>query len=300
MRPYEWMVKHTPQTEWIEGRGILFLIAFFFIELGAGIFVVSSLFSSYAGEVIGWLVCAVLGGGFHLLYLGHPFRFYRMLLKPQTSWISRGLLFVSGFLALGAIHLVLSFWAHSNLGLLIMVDVFAFLTIIYGGFAMNYVNGIPLWNSALLPVLFTVAGLWGGAEVSMAILLLRGGIGEGPERVIQILLLVLVVIFPTYLISARYGLPAGKVSVSEIVTGNWWPYFWIVVVLMGMVLPVGVTISSLLAGSMAIPVQLLYVSIFFGLLADLVLRYLILKNGFYNPLVQVPASYSYVTKPFYE
>jgi formate-dependent nitrite reductase membrane component NrfD len=290
MRPYEWMVKYTSQTEWIKGRGMLFWIAFFFVELGAGMFLISSLFGNVIGEVIGWLICALLGGGFHLLYLGRPFRFYRMLLKPQTSWISRGFLFVSGFLALGAIHLALSFWASSNLGLLVVVAVLSFLAIIYGGFAMNYVNGIPLWNSALLPVLFAVAGLWGGAELSVAVLLLGGGMNEGLERLIQILLVGFALILPMYLISARYGLPAGKISVGEIVRGKWWPVFWGGVVVLGIALPLIITLGSLLAGLLVIPVELLYISILFGLLGDLVLRYLILKNGFYNPLVQASLS----------
>ena len=40
----EWMVKPTQQTEWIEGRGIILWLAFFFIELGAGIFFVGTFF----------------------------------------------------------------------------------------------------------------------------------------------------------------------------------------------------------------------------------------------------------------
>jgi len=288
MKPYEWMVKYTPQTEWINGRGILFWIAFFFIELGAGMFLVSSIFGNLLGQTIGWLICAVLGGGFHFLYLGHPFRFYRMILKPQTSWISRGLLFVSGFLILGALHMLLSFWGTRSGVLLVVTDVMAFLAIIYGGFAMNYINGIPLWNSALLPILYVVAGLWGGAELSMAVQL---GSGEpatssaGLEELIRVLLVTFVVIFPTYLLSARYSSPAGKVSVREIVRGKWWPYFWIGVVLLGIVLPVGVVIGTILVGLEGTPVGLLYLSVACEIIGDLVLRYLILKNGFYNPLV---------------
>jgi hypothetical protein len=41
MQPYDWMVKYTPQSEWIERRGILLWLAFFFIELGAGMFFVA-------------------------------------------------------------------------------------------------------------------------------------------------------------------------------------------------------------------------------------------------------------------
>ena len=290
MRPYEWMVKHTPQSEWIDGRGILFWLAFFFIELGAATFLVSSLFGNLLGEFIGWLMCAVLGGGFHLVYLGHPFRFYRMILRPQTSWISRGLLFVTGFLALGFIHMLLSLLSVPNLVLLVATNVLAFLAIIYGGFAMSYIRGIPLWNSALLPVLYTVAGLWGGAELS-AVVELQGGSRGGNvmlEDLIKVLLAAFIVIFPTYLITARYGLSAGKTSVGEIVKGKWWPFFWVGVILFGIALPIGVVIISLIVGVSGIPVFLLYLSVAFELVGDLILRYLILKAGYYNPLVPVP------------
>ena len=36
---------------------------------------------------------------------------------------------------------------------------------------MNFVKGIPLWNTPLLPVFYTVASLWGGCEVALAIAL---------------------------------------------------------------------------------------------------------------------------------
>lgn len=289
MRPYEWMVKHTPQTEWIDGRGILFWIAFFFIELGAATFLVSSLFGNLLGECIGWLMCALLGGGFHLVYLGHPLRFYRMILRPQTSWISRGLLFVTGFLVLGFIHMALSLWTVSNLVLLIVTNILAFLAIIYGGFAMSYIRGIPLWNSALLPVLYTVAGLWGGAELSAVVELQSGGAQNAVlEDLIKILLAAFIVVFPTYLITARYGLSAGKTSVSEMVKGKWWPFFWVGVILLGVLLPMAVIIISIVVGVSGIPVALLYFSVAFELIGDLILRYLILKAGYYNPLVPMP------------
>ena len=87
-RLYEWMVKPTPQKEWIVRRGILLWLAFFFIELGAGAFMVSSFFSQsqtmLTGMIIGWLLCGVVGGGTHLAFLGHPMRFWRMVARPTT------------------------------------------------------------------------------------------------------------------------------------------------------------------------------------------------------------------------
>jgi formate-dependent nitrite reductase membrane component NrfD len=291
---YEWMVNYTPQTEWVEGKGVMFCLAFFFIQLGAGMFFVSSILGILLGEFIGWLICAILGGGLHLLHLGHPIRSYRMVLRPQTSWVSRGLSFVAAFLILGGVQMVFSFRGISSLALLVIANMFAFLTVIYGGFAMNCISGIPFWNSALLPILYAVAGFWGGAGLTMAVLLNSGlSIGALPEveELSRALLVAFVVIFPTYLIAARYGLPAGKISVSEMVGGRLWPLFWIIVVFLGLVLPIGVVIYSLVVGLEETPFILLYLSITFELLGDLLLRYLILKNGFYNPLVSAPAYY---------
>ena len=291
MNRYEWMVKYTPQTEWVAGRGMLLWLAFFFIELGAGMFLVSSIFADVICTLIGWLICAVLGGGLHFLYLGHPFRFYRMFFRFRTSWISRGLLFVSAFLFLGAVHMALWAAGEPSLVLLVVTDVLGFLTIIYGGFAMSCVQGIPLWNTALLPLLYVVAGLWGGAALTMAVVSAAGASPEAGlhiEELIRILMVAFLIFLPTYLISARYGLSAGKVAVREIVIGRWWPLFWIVVVLFGLLFPLGVVISSLTAGLEATPASLMNGAIFFELIGDLALRYLILKNGFYNPLVPSP------------
>ena len=130
MRSYEWMIEHTPQKEWIEKRGILVWVAFFFVELGAGTFFISSILGISMGMVFGWLVCAVLGGGLHLLYLGHPLRSWRILVSSgwKSSWISRGLYFVVFFLVLGAIGLILKrWWGSSAFGLMIATDIFAFL-----------------------------------------------------------------------------------------------------------------------------------------------------------------------------
>ncbi|MFH0914675.1 MAG: NrfD/PsrC family molybdoenzyme membrane anchor subunit, partial [Chloroflexota bacterium] len=170
MKPYEWMISYTPQKEWIEKRGLLLWLAFFFIELGAGTFFIASIFDSVPGMIIGWVICAVLGGGLHLLYLGHPLRFWRIFVSSawKTSWITRGMYFVTLFLLLGAVYIALRLVGVSSPALLIAVDVFAFLEIIYVGFAMSYVNGIPLWNTAILPVLYVVSGLWGGAGVMLA------------------------------------------------------------------------------------------------------------------------------------
>jgi len=288
-RPYEFMVSYTPQTQWIEKGGVKLWLAFFFIELGAGMFFVASIFDNLLAMSIGWLLCAALGGGLHLLYLGKPLRFWRMLLSSgwKTSWISRGLFFVALFLALGLAHMV-SVRLGARLAFLrVLADAFAFLTVIYGGFAMNYVNGIPLWNTALLPILYVVSGLWGGAEVTLGIAVGSGavGVGTGVEEWIRILLVGFILLIPVYLMSVRYTSSAGQVSVRHMVLNKWAPLFWIVVVVLGMIIPAMTVISSLLVGLEGVSVALLYAAIFFGLIGDLTMRYLVLRCGMYAPLI---------------
>ena len=288
-KPYEFMVSYTPQTQWIEKGGIKLWLAFFFIELGAGMFFVASLFDNFWAMVLGWLLCAVLGGGLHLLYLGKPLRFWRMAFSSgwKTSWISGGILFVSLFLLLGLIHMFLIQAATRFTALLVTADIFAFLTVIYGGFAMNSVNGIPLWNTALLPVLYVVSGLWGGAEVTLGIALGSGGmvVGRAIEEWIRILLIGYLLLIPVYLMSVRYTSATGQVSVTYMLQGKWSSLFWIAVVILGMVIPLAAVINSIVAGLEGISMAFLYIAIFSGLIGDLAMRYLILRCGVYGPLI---------------
>lgn len=288
------MVKYTPQSEWIERRGVLLWLAFFFIELGAGMFIIASFFGDLSAMSIGWLVCAIVGGGFHLLFLGRPLRFWRIMFSSgwKTSWISRGLIFVALFLVLGLAHVGLTLWASPVTALLIVADIFAFLTVIYGGLAMNYVNGIPLWNTALLPILYVISGLWGGVEVTSVIALAGGSIGVGVaiEEWIRILLIGFLLLISVYLVSVRYTSLTGQASVRYMVQGKWSPLFWLAVVIVGMVIPLIEVIISFFTGLEAIPVAFLYAAIFCGLLGDLAMRYLILRCGLYSPLIPTSGS----------
>jgi formate-dependent nitrite reductase membrane component NrfD len=292
MKAYDWMVKPTPQREWIEQRGLLLWLAFFFIELGAGAFFVASFFQSseemLAAMLAGWLVCGVLGGGIHILYLGHPLRAWRIMLNPGTSWISRGLIFVALFLLLGLIYILLSQFAGlSPAPLLAVADIFAFLVIIYGGFAMNYVKGISLWNTALLPVLYVVSGIWGGAGIALMTALAGGSatVGVSVEEWIRILIMGYIVLLAVYLISVRYSNIVGTYSIRQILIGRWWPLMWVVVVGLGLVVPVGVIIASYLAGLENLAPGILYFSVMCEMAGDITMRYLILKCGFYSPLI---------------
>lgn len=283
VKAYEWMVKCTPQTEWIEKKGVLLWLAFFFIELGAGAYFIGSFFNSPLTRFIGWLVCGLLGGGLHFLYLGRPFRFYRMVAKPQTSWISRGMIFVSLFLLLGLVNIILNLYSITSGVLSALTIVLSFLVVIYGGFAMCCINGIPLWNTALLPILYVISGLWGGAGITVGVAAATGSehLLSAVEQWTHLLLIGYIILIFTYLLTISYGSVAAKTSISQIVKGKGWHVFWIVVVIIGITVPVGMMVAN----TQSAPVAILYITLLCELLGDLGMRYLILKYGFYNPLI---------------
>ena len=294
-RPYEFMVQYTPQREWVEKRGILLWLAFFFVELGAGMFIISSIFDIFAGMLIAWLICATLGGGLHLLYIGRPLRIWRMLLSSgwKTSWISRGLYFIIIFLSLGLLHIVLVRRTTYIPTVMVVTNIFAFLTIIYGGFAMAFVNGIKLWNTPMVPILFTVAGIWGGVGLTIVTVLATGNTQVVPslEMWSRIFLEGFTFLLIIYLVTIRYSGEAGRISVRQIVTERWRTVFWVIVVGLGVVLPL-IAILSNWIGGFVIPPLLLYVLVLSELLGDLSFRYCLLRCGYYSPLVPT-TSYKY-------
>src|SRR3989337_2474797 len=92
-RPYEFMVKYTPQRDWIEGHGILIAFALFFGGISGGLYLASLSFDRMwglfsAGRRAG------LTGATDMAHLSKPMRFWRMLLRVRTSWISRGFILI--------------------------------------------------------------------------------------------------------------------------------------------------------------------------------------------------------------
>ena len=288
MKPYEWMVTYTPQTEWIEGRGLLLWLAFYTGGLGGGLYLVSSYYDSFPGMVVSWLIVAILKGGFHIAYLGKPMRFWRIIMRPQTSWVSRGFLFVGGFIVIGFIQLFISFYhpgSSVELFLRILTAICAFCEAIYTGFAMNYVNGIPFWNSALVPVLFILYGLLGGFALLMGLAIV--GIAavdlialEEASRFFMVAGILLLVI---YLWSATYMNETAKASVKKLIAGSLAPIFWIGLIFIGLLVPLVVSVLSYADVHLASGVLLL--AIICEIIGGLSLRYCLLKAGAYAPLI---------------
>lgn len=284
---YEWMTKPTPQEEWIEGGGKTIWLALFFTETGAGLFFVSIFFKNPLGMILGWILCLVLGCGFFMLHMGHPLRAYRAILRPQSSWISRGGIFLSSFGALGALYILLSYLmpAREFTVLKIILGLLCILVAIYAGMLMSYVRAIPLWNSGLLPMSYVVAGLWSGAEILLAIHLLTEAPTEQLELWIRILLPSFALVLLLYLISITSSSAIGWASVKRIIAGDLALHFYIGAVIIGLIFPIIVVLYSLSVGIASVAPLLLLAAIACGLIGDLTIRYCILKGALYSPVV---------------
>ena len=79
------------QQEWIEGRGLLLLIAIYLGGVGGGLYLISLIIGWKTGLALALAIVGIGKGSAHLLFLGRPLRFWRALLRPHSSWISRGM-----------------------------------------------------------------------------------------------------------------------------------------------------------------------------------------------------------------
>lgn len=281
-RPYEFMVKYTPQREWIEGHGVLLALAFFLGGISGGLYLASLYFNSMVGMFIAWLA-ALLMGIVDLAHLSKPLRSWRMLLKPQTSWITRGLIFVTLFIGCAAIQLALSYWLPGNAAetvFKVLAGIMAFGVAIYSGFVVGYVGAIKLWNSAIVPILFVIAGLTGGLAVLLAASLGDAAQSLAVATIMRMVLIAYAVFVAIYLWITTYESSAARDSVMRMIRGSIAPAFWIGVVLLGIIIPIALLFAASSAGGAA-----LITTVVFVIIGGMALRYVILKAGMYSPLV---------------
>jgi len=288
MKPYEWMVKYTPQTEWIERKGVFIWLSFYAGILGGGSYLVSLYFNNLWVMFISWLIILVLKGGFHVAHAERPLRLWRMILRPQSSWISRGLILTILLIVFGAIQLAFSYWLPGTVAEIVfkvLTGIMAFGIIIYAGFTMNHVNGIPFWNSALLPVLFLLWGILSGLALVMTIGL---GVAVVDIRVVVVVSLVLLIatmiLIALYLWTATYAEPTARQSVRELTRGYLALILGIGVVLFGIIIPVAISLSSYFGDNIP-TLSLAILAIACEVIGGLAFTYSVLKAGVYSPLI---------------
>jgi len=221
--------------------------AFIFAELGAGIFFVSLLMNSLFGMIVGLALVSTGKPYFHLAHMGVPSRSWRAILRPDRSWISRGLLGLGAMIGTGSLYVIaLAFGEKLGLapdsglvGLVGLLKVasaaFAVVVMSYQGFAMSHSTAISIWNSAIIPMASLLYSLALG--VAGAMIFLPSAQAAGLVDIELLLLLGLAVMHTMLLHGGWHGSPGARTSVELLLQTDYSKWFWGLVIATGIVLP---------------------------------------------------------------
>ncbi|MBI2304103.1 MAG: polysulfide reductase NrfD [Chloroflexi bacterium] len=274
--------------------GVLIALGLFLGGLGAGMFLVSQ-FMDFAAGALGGVLIMGLGALSFLSDLGRPWRFWRAYFRPVTSWMSRGVLFMTLFALLGVLSVAPSLgiealpWSKEGglgMGLYWAAGVFAFLVMMYTGLLLSTPPAISFWNTTLLPALFLVYALLGGID---ALLLWRALLGDAwvseaavSLEALQLLLVTVSLIFiALYLVIMGTSTISARASARLILRGPLSRIFLGGVVAVGLVIPWLAGIYGIMTG-VSSP-ALWAVASLLVLLGSFLFRYIILKVGLYSP-----------------
>lgn len=270
------------QEEW----SWLLAIDLFFGGSGGGLFLLYIFFGLPPSAAVFSLLLVILGAIVLLSELGHPLRAWRAIARLSSSWISRGVLFVTLFIVAGFLSIAPSFsafswlpWSQLSLGgktLEVIAGISAFLVILYPGFVLAASPAIPFWNSPLLPVVFLSQSLLGASGI--ALLFSPLGLYDRALPALSFLAVLLIItnliLVVIHLVTLRSSGLSGRESVRLLNQGMLRLSFSGGVVLLGMVFPlmIGLWIPSLMVVGGA-----------FILVGTLLYRYCVLKAGVYVP-----------------
>jgi len=288
-QPWEFGVKAAPAREWSEGSGALIAVAMFLGGVAGGTYLVSLYFNNIWGMLVGWILAMGMGL-FDVAHLSQPARVWRIAFKARSSWISRGFIFVILFIGAAGlqllIHLLTGDAANhpgaAEIFFRVVAGILAFGVVIYSGFVVGFVHGIKFWNSAMLPVLVVAGGLAAGSAIVLAACTYMTGVTYFNPLLLFarfILVFYALTIF-IHLWISTYSSPEAKESALLLLKGNMAGLFWILIILVGIVVPLVLFFVADINSS-----ALLVVAAALVLLGNLVLRYSIIRAGRYSPIV---------------
>jgi protein NrfD len=280
---------------WFIGIAGMCSVAYFFIRRLSLAFVI--FFSLVAGLV---LIVSHLPRWWNI-----PGIFWNMLIDGNFnfgSWMLIGVLVLTIHLVLVAIILIAGVARRlpERFALLRRTTLFSdrglfagffaivgFFSTVYSGFLLSQAVGIPLWNTALIPLLWVISS----SIAAIAILDLFHVFGFVEERVVHIGgriglgldVLKLLAVLAFLHVSLAVGAAAGaRIGAAEMVSGGLAFMTWGGVVIFGILVPLGIGIYTLSRGKKK---PLLFISSLASLTGVLLLRATILLAGAFEPLM---------------
>ena len=280
--PHRFAVGYHPQRFW----NWLIGSAFFMGGVGGGTFLISFAGKQLAGMVAGFLIIMVGKSAAHLAFLGRPLRFWRLAMRPDRSWLARGIwatgIFgVAGFatVVMQANPHLLGFLPHWLASLTVVMAVLSALFIIsYDGFLLRSSLGVAFWHSFLLPMLLFMYATLGGITLSITIRELQGR--EVPGTLVRFehgLLVVNLIFLVVYLLRMSRALPAARETMRLWVSGTYARFFFGLIVTVGLVATLAL---SILGGHVHATGLVLLIALC-ELIGDYTLMMVMLKSGLF-------------------
>ncbi len=275
----------------------LICTAFFCGGIGASLFIISLLTRYRSGMLLGYLIVVVGKNSAHLMYLGRPERFWRAAMRPDRSWIARGI-WATGLFAVSGLVLLLSELVSPQMlpnsvnvaaG---VVAIFSGLFIMfYDGFVMNHSAAIPFWNTRLLPLLILMYATLGGTTLSLTMRLLQGHATQEVkwmERTEPYLLLANFMLLSIYLLRMSRWSPAARETARMWLKGRYARLFFGLIVVVGLLATLALSLVQLQAQARGLALAIAGCE----LTGDFSLLILMLKSGLFAPQT-APAFASY-------
>ena len=173
--------------------------------------------------------------------LHNPLRFFWLISNPG-SVMTLGVYFICVYMPVALVAALLEILKKRVPKWLTWIGIVsAFAVAAYTGFLLGVVKAVPLWNNAVLPILFVVSALSAGLAATSLV-----GLITDRERFEQMWLIkkshvilsaIEIVVLVTMLIIVSAGSYEGAASVQMLVTGQFAPAFWGGIILLGLIAP---------------------------------------------------------------
>jgi sulfite dehydrogenase (quinone) subunit SoeC len=262
--------------------------AFFCGGIGASLFILSLLTRYRLGMLLGYLIVVVGKNSAHLTYLGRPERFWRAAMRPDRSWIARGIWATGLFAVSGFVLLLLEFVNLQalpdgvNLAASVVAIVSGLFIMFYDGFVMNHSASIPFWNTKLLPLLILMYATLGGTTLSLTLRMLQSHATpevKWMERAEPYLLLANFALLAIYLLRMSRWSPAARETARMWLKGSYARIFFGLIVVVGLL----ATLALSLVQQQAQGRGLALIIAGCELTGDFSLLMLMLKSGLFAP-----------------
>jgi polysulfide reductase chain C len=279
---------YRPERVWAEGNAIALVVAHFLSGAGAGGWLLGWVLGLHLASLLG-LIAVVLGGAIHLAFLGHPERAWKMMRRPQSSWISRGLWSMIVFVPTAGLYVAGAYgaWSTSSAFSIVMLVLSLVSTagiFLYKGFVYSISRAVPLWHSPLLPVSYIALGLRGGAALTFVAMAFVGpGSTFAPAQTWWLATTAAAVFLFLLELESGRGDPTVRHSFGVMWRGPIGWVFFAGVVLLGVVVPL---VLALVAYGAVIGAAGLLVAGVTSLAGDLAYKFCVNTAGTYVPLLR--------------